>query len=70
MKLLSLVVSLFIPMFFMSGLVQAYDQADQQFEMLSKLKGDWKLAPASMQEGKTTQHKIVKPLLGTNNPAI
>lgn len=41
-----------------------------QYELLTKLQGDWILSPANVQEGKTTEHKIVTPLMGTNNVAM
>lgn len=45
-------------------------EAQQQFNFISELNGDWKLSPVSVQEGKTTQHKAVKPLIGTNRVAM
>lgn len=44
--------------------------ADNQFKLMKSLRGAWKLAPASEQEGKATQSKAVAPLLGTNKVAI
>ena len=40
------------------------------YQWMTGLQGDWILAPADQQEGKATQHKLVKPMLGTDQVAI
>ena len=40
------------------------------FEFMTKLKGDWVLSPADQQEGKTTKHKLVAPLVGNGKVAM
>lgn len=45
-------------------------EAQQQYNFISQLKGDWKLSPASQQQGKSTTHKFVKPLMGTDRVAM
>ena len=45
-------------------------EAQQQYNFISQLNGDWKLSPANVQQGKATQHKLVKPLIGTDRVAM
>lgn len=37
---------------------------------MTQLSGEWILSPTEQQEGKSTQHKLVKPLIGTNQVAM
>ena len=48
----------------------AVSGAKQSYNFMAQLKGDWKLLPASQQEGKTTKHKLVAPLVGTDKTAM
>ena len=45
-------------------------EATEQFKLMKTLRGAWKLAPASMQEGKATKSKAAAPLVGTNKVAM
>lgn len=45
-------------------------EAIEQFKLMKSLRGAWKLAPASTQEGKATKNKAVAPLVGTDKVAI
>ena len=45
-------------------------EAVEQFKLMKTLTGAWKLSPASVQEGKTTKHKLVAPLVGKNITAM
>lgn len=45
-------------------------EANEQFKLIKNLRGAWKLAPASEQEGKTTKNKAVAPLVGKNKVAM
>ena len=51
-------------------IAQATDNARPQYMAMTKLQGEWILSPANQQEGKATQHKLVKPLLGTDTTAM
>jgi len=42
--------------------------ASAVYEWITKLQGEWKLA--DKQEGKATQHKLVKPIMGTETTAM
>lgn len=46
------------------------NEAQLQFDFLSKLQGDWRLSSAEKQEGKATYHEAVKPLIGTGKVAM
>ena len=48
---------------------QALD-ATTGYQWMAQLSGDWKLAPADQQEGKATQHKLVAPMVGTDQTAM
>ena len=67
-----LLISLF---FFTAILSTAVNAGPEQstrelFKKMSTLEGDWTLSPADQQEGKATQHKLVKPIVGTENIAM
>ena len=65
----TLIIS-FLAVFFISiQLVHAGDER-QAFNTLTKLKGNWTLAIAELQEGKATQRKLVAPLVGTDKTAM
>jgi hypothetical protein len=51
-------------------ITQATDNARPQYTAMTKLQGEWILSPANQQEGKATQHKLIKPLLGTDTTAM
>ena len=42
------------------------DDAQQIYNSMKSLEGDWKLSSADRQEGKATKHKLVAPLVGTD----
>lgn len=44
--------------------------ARPQYQSMTLLQGDWFLSPAELQEGKATQHKLVKPLINTGTTAM
>lgn len=69
MKILHVVFSSFMLLTVFNSAVVA-GEAVEQFQFLTELNGSWKLAPASMQEGKATQNKAVAPLLGTDKVAM
>ena len=48
---------------------QALD-ATKGYEWMTQLSGDWKLAPADQQEGKASKHKLVAPMIGTDQTAM
>ena len=37
---------------------------------MTQLSGDWKLASGDQQEGKATKHKLVAPMIGTDQTAM
>jgi hypothetical protein len=37
-----------------------------KYNRMKQLEGEWVLSPATRQEGKATQHKVVAPLVGTD----
>lgn len=41
-------------------------QAQQAYQWMSNLQGEWVLSPADQQEGKATKHKLVAPMVGTD----
>jgi hypothetical protein len=41
-----------------------------KYNRMKQLEGEWVLSPATRQEGKATQHKVVAPLVGTDAVAI
>ena len=47
----------------------AIEDARTQY-LMTGLEGSWTLSPADQQEGKATQHKLVKPLTGTDTTAM
>jgi hypothetical protein len=66
-------VNIIAAMFLLSGTAMAEGQVGEDvatFEFLTKLKGDWVLSPADQQEGKTTKHKLVAPLVGNGKVAM
>lgn len=48
----------------------AIEDARSRYHSMTKLEGSWILSPADRQEGKATQHKLVKPLIGTGTTAM
>jgi hypothetical protein len=42
------------------------DDARQIYQAMKGLEGDWVLSPADAQEGKSTKHALVAPLVGTD----
>jgi hypothetical protein len=38
-----------------------------KYNRMKQLEGEWVLSPATRQEGKATQHKVVAPLVGTED---
>ncbi len=58
------------PMLLLLAAQVSAEPAAKQYQMLTKLQGQWKLAPASMQEGKATKNKNVAPLVGTDKVAM
>ena len=46
------------------------NKALSKYNWMKQLDGEWILSPASSQEGKATQHKVVAPLIGTDAVAI
>ena len=61
---LSALLALSLPVF------AAADMGSALYQWMTTLQGEWMLAPAAEQEGKATRHKLVKPLLGTDQVAI
>lgn len=53
-----------------SFITQATDNARPQYQLMTQLQGQWTLSPSAQQEGKATQHKLVKPLIGTDSTAM
>ncbi len=51
-------------------ITQATDNARPQYQSMTTLQGEWILSPADQQQGKATQHKLVKPLIGTDATAM
>ena len=68
MKRLSIL--LLTPVLLIFSSLTSAEQAPKQYQLLTQLQGQWKLAPASMQEGKATKNKLVAPLLGTDKIAM
>lgn len=64
---ISLILS---PMLAPTAFADSDTKARQDYNFLAQLNGDWKLLPAENQEGKTTKHKLVAPLLGTDKTAM
>lgn len=58
------------PMAMSTALADAASGAKQDYNFMAQLKGDWRLLPANQQEGKTTKHKLVAPLVGTDKTAM
>jgi len=42
------------------------DDAQQIYQAMKGLEGDWVLSPADKQEGKATKHTLVAPMVGTD----
>ena len=40
------------------------------YKSTQSLEGEWILSPANLQQGKATKHKLVAPLVGTDNVAM
>jgi hypothetical protein len=60
----------FLAILFISIQLVHAGNEQQAFNTLSKLKGNWTLAVAELQEGKATQSKLVAPLVGTDKTAM
>jgi len=44
--------------------------AQDGYNLMTRLSGDWALADAALQEGKATRDKLVAPLVGTDKTAM
>lgn len=63
----------YIILFILAGasfITHATDSAIQQYTSMTTLQGEWILSAAEQQQGKATQHKFVKPLIGTDTTAM
>lgn len=63
----SIILSVLLGTSFIS---QATDNAIPKYQSMTMLQGEWILSPAEQQQGKATQHKLVKPLIGTDTTAM
>lgn len=50
--------------------VAAQDEAQQVYQWVKQLEGQWALSPAERQEGKASEHPAVSPMVGTEQVAM